>query len=443
MNYIPHTDDDRAAMLEACGLESADALFAAIPESLRPASWNLPEGKSEQEIAGAFAGLAAAGEQTPPSFMGAGYYDHYIPAAVDELSSRSEFLTAYTPYQPELSQGTLQAIYEYQTHICRLTGMDAANASLYDGGTALFEACRIALRKGKRNRIVVDGGVHPQHVRMVRTHAERLGVEWDVLPAHPGPADREALMARVDGDTAAVVVQNPNFYGAIDDHSDIAARCREHKVLLIQSVNPHALTLLKTPGETGADIAVGEGQGLGNPLSFGGPSLGFMAARQKLVRHMPGRLAGRTTDRDGRDCFVLTLQAREQHIRRRKATSNICTNQAHCALRAHLYLSLLGREGLKQTALLCHRRARYAHRRLTAIDGIETVTPEPFFHEFAIGLPRDAGEAVEALAARGVIAGVPLKLYDPEHPRRLLVAVTEKRSKQDIDLLAAHLEDLL
>ncbi len=430
-------------MLAACGVSSVSELFAEIPAEMAPKSFDLPAPKSEMEVREYFHEAAGRNAAGITSFLGGGFYDHFIPSAIDALVSRSEFYTAYTPYQPELSQGTLQAIYEYQTHIARLTGMEVANASMYDGGTALCDACRMAVSATDRGRIVVDGGVNPLYIRMLRTYTANLPVEISETPASPGRADRARIFAQLDDKTAALVLQNPSFFGAADDHADIVRRCHELGILVIQVVYPMALAVLKTPAETCVDIAVGEGQSLGLPLSFGGPYLGFLATTSALVRKMPGRLVGRTKDSSGRCAFVLTLQAREQHIRREKATSNICTNSALCALRAHIYLSLFGREGFKEVAHLCHSKAAYAQERLGKIPGVQVAADVSFFNEFVVLLPIDAGEAAGKLLKQGMAPGLPLGIFYPGMEQALLVAVTEKRTRGEIDSLAEALERLL
>jgi glycine dehydrogenase subunit 1 len=443
MSYIANTAPQRAAMLRACGADSVEDLFRCIPASARPRSFALPPPKSEMETLERFREIASRNDAHLTCFLGGGFYDHFIPAAVDALVSRSEFYTAYTPYQPELSQGTLQAVYEYQTDICRLTGMDAANASMYDGGSALCEACQMALQATGRNRIVLDGGINPVYRKMLDSYATNLSIELAQTPPQPAPADRVALQRELNDQTAAVILQNPNFFGVADDYADVVAMCRRKGVLVILAVYPTALACLKTPGETGADIAVGEGQPLGLPLAFGGPYLGFMATTRKLVRRLPGRLVGRTLDREGREAFVLTLQAREQHIRREKSSSNICTNEGLCALRAHVYLCLLGKSGFRRVAELCHAKARYALERLRAIPGVEALDEHPFFNEFVLRLPMDAGHVAGMLAAQGIACGLPLGRFYPEMANLLLVAVTEKRTKRDIGIFAETLEAAL
>ena len=443
MGYIANTAGQREEMLKACGAASVDELFACIPPALRPKSFQLPRPRSELEAHNFFKEVAGRNYSHLTNFLGGGFYDHFIPAAVDALASRSEFYTAYTPYQPELSQGTLQAIYEYQTGICRLTGMEVANASVYDGGTALYEACQMALHATGRGRIVMDGGLNPVYRKMLYSYTANLCIEFTEIPVTHGQSDRRHVFQALKDNTAAVILQNPNFFGVMDDASDIVKHCHERGILVIQSVYPIALALLKTPGEIGADIATGEGQSLGIPLAFGGPYLGFMATTKELVRKLPGRLVGRTVDRLGREAFVLTLQAREQHIRREKATSNICTNEALCALRAHIYLSLLGRRGLKDVASLCYAKARYAMERFKAIRGVSVMEESPTFNEFVIRLPIDAGDLAGMMVERGLAPGLPLGRFYPGMERCLLVAITEKRTKFEIGTLAEAMEAVL
>jgi glycine dehydrogenase subunit 1 len=443
MSYIAATKAQQREMLKTCGVSSIAELFTDIPRSLAPKSFSLPSGKSELEVYSMLSGLASQNYSHLINFMGGGFYEHFIPAAVDALAGRSEFYTAYTPYQPELSQGTLQAIYEYQTDICRLTAMEVSNASLYDGGTALYEACQMAIRVTQRPRVIVDGGVNPIYRKMLYCYTANLSIDFNEIPVSHGQSDREKVFAALDDRTAAVILQNPNFFGVIDDHSDIVAYCHSKGILAIQSVYPIAMALLKPPGEIGVDIATGEGQSLGLPLSFGGPYLGFMATSKKLVRKMPGRLVGRTTDAKGRQGFVLTLQAREQHIRREKATSNICTNEALCALRAHAYLSLLGKEGLKKVATLCLNKAQYAKERVKAIPGVKVMESSPTFNEFTVLLPIDAAEAAGKMIEQGFAPGFPLGRYYPGMENYLLVAVTEKRTKYEIGSFAETLEHVL
>jgi len=440
MSYIANTESQRREMLKVCGARSIDDLFSDIPEALRPKSFSLPKGRSELEIYSYFKKLAGQNYSHLTCFVGGGFYDHFIPAAVDALASRSEFYTAYTPYQPELSQGILQAIYEYQTDICRLTGLDVSNASLYDGGTALYEACQMAVHATGRRKVIMDGGINPIYRKMIRSYTANLSIEFVETPVTHGQSDRKRLFEALDDCTAAVLLQNPNFFGVIDDHSDIVKKAHELGIVAVQSVYPVALALLKTPAEQGFDIATGEGQSLGIPLSFGGPYLGFMAAKKALVRKMPGRIVARTVDAAGRPGFVLSLQAREQHIRREKATSNICSNEALCALRAHIHLSMLGKEGLKSVAQLCFDKAHYAKERIKAIPGVKVMESSPTFNEFTVKLPIDAGECVGRMVELGFAAGFPLGRYYEGMENYLLVAVTEKRTKYEIGRLAEALE---
>jgi glycine dehydrogenase subunit 1 len=443
MSFIANTDFQREQMLGRCGADSIDRLFEDIPGDLRPRSFSLPRGKSELDVRRRLEQCARSNFSHLVNFLGGGYYDHFIPSAVDAIASRSEFYTAYTPYQPELAQGTLQAIYEYQTDICRLTAMEASNASVYDGGTALYEACQMAIRATGRPRIIMDGGVNPIFRKMLYSYTANLSIDFREIPVAHGQSDREKIFSALTSDTAALVLQNPNFLGVIDNHQDIVEKCHSLGILVIQSVYPVALALIKPPGEIGVDIATGEGQSLGIPLSFGGPYLGFIATKKSLIRKMPGRIVGRTVDTLGREGFVLTLQAREQHIRREKATSNICTNEALCALRAHAYLSLLGKEGLRETALLCLNKAHYAKERLKAIPDVKVMDSSPTFNEFTVRLPTDAAEIVGKMIDLGFAPGFPLGIYYPGMENYLLIAVTEKRTKFDIGSFAETLEHVL
>lgn len=443
MPYVPHSDDDVRQMLDVIGVRTVDDLFADIPEEMRPASFDIPAGLSEMEVVSRIERLAAKNNTGFVSFLGGGFYDHYIPKAVDALSSRGEFLTAYTPYQPEASQGTLQAVFEYQTAVCRLLGMECANASAYDGGSSMFEAMMMAVRQTKRRKIILGEGLSPIYRTMLSSYTSNLNLELVTVPHCEGRSDFGALRDAVDGETAAVVVQNPNFFGCINDFTELFAHAKEMGALSIMSTYPILQSVLKTPGEMGADIAVAEGQSLGMPLSFGGPYLGIMTCTKKLVRQMPGRIAGRTQDLEGKTGYVLTLQAREQHIRRNKATSNICSNQALCALRSIIYMSLLGPEGLRRTAGISIERAHYAAERLSAIPGVTLLNDAPFGNEFAVRLPVNAFEAVDRLTDRGYVPGFPVGGYYKGMDDVLLVACTEKHSFEDIGILAEMLGGLL
>ncbi len=442
MSYVANTDAQRAEMLSVLG-KSMDDLFAVIRPDLLPKSFNLPPGRSELEVRRILANLAAKNRSDLVGFLGGGFYDHFIPAAVDSILSRGEFHTAYTPYQPEASQGTLQAMYEFQSAVCRLTGMEVANASLYDGGTALYEATMMALRVTGRRKVILDDTVNPIYRKMLRSYTTNLEIELSELPSKNGLTDRNRIAENLDDETAGVIVQNPNFFGCVDDFSDVAKIAHKAGALMIVSCYPISLGLLKTPGEMDADIATAEGQCLGLPLSFGGPYLGVMATRRKLVRKMPGRIVGRTKDREGRDGFVLTLQAREQHVRRNKATSNICTNESLCALGALAYLTLLGKQGLTEVAGLCASKAAYARRRLLAIRGVSARFEAPVFNEFVVDLPRPASDVINDLIEHGFAAGFPLSRYYRGMDNSILIAVTEKRTKEEIGKLAETLEGLL
>ena len=443
MPFISNTPEQQKQMLDDIGLEMEE-LFSDIPAELMCKSFNLPAGLNELEVRNRLAELAGKNYINLTCFLGGGFYDHFIPAAVYSIISRSEFYTAYTPYQPELSQGTLQSIYEYQSAICRLTEMEAANASLYDGGTAIYEAIMMALRITGRNKVIIDDSVNPIYRVMIRSYTRSRKIQLEQTHCDDGLANRSQIFESIDDKTAAVILQNPNFFGCIDDFTDIAAAAHEKGVLLIVSCYPISLGILKTPGAMGADIVTGEGQSLGMPMSFGGPYLGFMAAKKQYVRKMPGRIVGETTDKLGRRAYVLTLQAREQHIRRDKATSNICSNEALCALTAVVYLSLLGKEGLKETAQLCADKASYAYQRLTAIPKVKPhFRTKWFFNEFVLDLPCRAADGIAKLIEKGFAAGFPLSRYYEGMENSMLICVTEKRSKQQIDKLAEALESIL
>ncbi len=442
MPFISNTDQQRREMLAEIGMEAGE-LFADIPAELLSHPPDIPEGLSEQEVLGRMRELSEQNRTGLTGFLGGGLYDHYIPAAVDEIIGRSEFYTSYTPYQPELSQGTLQAIYEFQSMICRLTDMEVANASLYDGGTALYEAVMMAVRITGHQRVIVDETVSPIYRTILQSYTRNLGIEFVETKSDNGLPDGEHIREQLQASakTAAVVVQNPNFFGCVNDLTGLADLAHEHGSLLIASVYPISLGLLKTPGQMGADIVTGEGQSLGLPLSFGGPYLGFMATRKKYMRKTPGRIAGQTLDKNGQPSFVLTLQAREQHIRREKAMSNICTNQGLCALTATVYMSLLGKAGFGQVAQLCADKAWYAQQRLLQIPGVKLTFPTRwYFNEFVLDLPNHADRVVRRLLQEGVAAGFPLVRYYPKMENALMVAITEKRTKKEIDMFAHVLE---
>jgi glycine dehydrogenase subunit 1 len=436
VRFAPHTEDDVREMLAAVGASSIDDLFAQIPVPLRlERPLDLPHGVSEQEILADLASLARAntvGEDLI-CFAGAGAYDHFVPSVVWALAGRSELYTSYTPYQPELSQGVLQTLYEYQSMVCELTALDVSNASLYDGATALVEAVNMA-RAGGRSRILVADGVDPRSVETLRTYGRGSGYA-------PEPLGDDAATPTVAPDVAAVVVQHPNVYGVLEEVRRLAEAAHRAGAMLIQIFDPTSLGILAPPGELGADVAVAEGQPFGNRLNYGGPYLGMLATRIENVRRMPGRIVGATVDIDGRPGYVLTLQAREQHIRREKATSNICTNQTLMALAATIHLAWLGPAGLAELGRQCASKAAYAFDVLTAIPGVEPAFPgRAFFKEFTVRLPRPAAQARDALIDRGFLAGVPASWADETS---LIVAVTERRTRGEIDALAAAMAEVL
>lgn len=440
MPYIPTTDAERAAMLQTIGVSSIDELFADIPDDLRfRGRLNLPHALSEAETLQHLKDLAARNITTDDYvyFLGAGAYDHLIPAAVDYILARGEFQTAYTPYQAEISQGVLQAMYEYQSLICMLTGLDVANASLYDGASGVAEACIMAAAATGRGNVVISAGVHPEYRRVAETYLRHQGIEVRVAPLREGLSDAAAVRELIDGETAAVCLQQPNAFGLIEDMEPFGELAKGAGALFISVVDPISLAILKPPGLYGADIAVGEGQPLGVPLSFGGPYVGFIATREKLLRRLPGRIVGKTTDAEGRRGFVLTLQAREQHIRRERAASNICTNQALIALRATVYMALLGKEGLRQVAVQCVQKAAYAQRRLLALPGWSAPFRGRFFKEFVVRPPIDPVELNEALLEHKIVGGLPLGRWDPELADSMLLCVTEARTKDQIDGLVS------
>lgn len=439
MRYLPLTPEDRAEMLGVIGAKSIDDLFVDVPASARrDGTVDLPLHAGEIEVEREMAALArrnrSAGEGA--FFCGAGAYRHHVPATVDHIIQRSEFLTSYTPYQPEIAQGTLQVLFEFQTQVAALTGMEVANASLYDGSTGAAEAVMMAQRVTRRNKAVLSGGLHPHYVETVETLAHAAGVATQKMA--PAIDAEDAVIAAIDGETACVVVQTPNVFGTVTDVTKIAEAAHAAGALLIV-VTTEAVSygLLKSPGEMGADIAVAEGQSIGNGLNFGGPYVGLFACKEKFVRQMPGRLCGETVDADGQRGFVLTLSTREQHIRRDKATSNICTNSGLCALAFSIHMSLLGETGLRKLAALNHQKARALRDALAAVPGVEILTPR-FFNEFAIRLPRNAADLVETLAAHGIIAGVPFSRLDAGAGLDdvLLVAATETTLDVDITFFA-------
>ncbi|MBD3921255.1 aminomethyl-transferring glycine dehydrogenase subunit GcvPA [Paenibacillus sp. PR3] len=446
--YLPMTDQDEADMLQTVGAASIDELFRDIPDAVRYRG-TLPVSAQLDEPA-LWAHLRELAERNTDvsrciSFLGAGLYDHHIPAVIGHLISRSEFYTAYTPYQPEISQGELQAIFEFQSYICELTAMPVANASMYDGATALAEAGLLAAGAVRRKRLVVSRGVHPEARQLLATTARGIGleiIEVDYIAAN-GSTNLELLEQTLNDQTAAVIIQSPNFFGCIERIADIATLAQAQGALLAVSVNPLSLGLLEPPGRLGADIVVGDAQPLGIPQSFGGPTCGFFAVAEPLMRRMPGRIVGQTVDRSGKRGFVLTLQAREQHIRREKATSNICSNQALLALCAAVYLSVMGKQGIQEAALLNARKAHFAASAAASVPGYSMPMAAPFFNEFVLRLPDKLSYAAlsERLWSDGILAGYDLEQSYPELAGHMLLAVTEKRTRADIDRLLARLEE--
>ena len=426
-SYVPSTAQERQEMLASIGLCSIDELFSHIPDSLKlKGELNLPSGKSELEVCRTMEHIAAQNIVFDSIFRGAGAYDHYIPAIVKSVTGKEEFVTAYTPYQAEISQGVLQSIFEYQTMICELTGMDVSNASVYDGATAAAEAVNMCCERS-RNVVFCSAAAHPDTIEVVKTYCWASGHEFVLVPAKEGKTDWNSIVPQLDKKTTACLyIQSPNFFGQIEDVQQAAEAVHAVGAKLIMGCNPIALGLYKTPAELGTDIAVGEGQPLGMPLSFGGPYLGFMATTKAMMRKLPGRIVGETTDVDGKRAFVLTLQAREQHIRREKASSNICSNQALCAMTAAVYLAAVGPEGLKQVANLCYQKAHYLMQQLTAIPGITLRYQGPFFHEFVTD-QADANRILLKLEQEGILGGLPLS------DGGILWCATEKNSKEDID----------
>jgi len=446
MRYLPLTEADRHDMLAAIGVSSVDELFRDVPQAARIPGpiGGLPNFAGELEVERTLASMAgkniAVG--SVPSFVGCGAYKHHVPATVDYMVQRGEFLTAYTPYQPEISQGTLQVLFEFQTQVALLTGMDVANASMYDGATACAEAVMMANRLTRRKKAILSGGLHPHYRDTTTTDARFIGFEAVAMP--PAPRGGEDLMALVDENTSCVVVQNPDVFGHVRDYTALAQMCQAKGALLIVVVTEAvSLGLLTPPGEMGADIVAAEGQSLGNALNFGGPYVGLFAVKEKYVRQMPGRLCGQTVDADGRRGFVLTLSTREQHIRREKATSNICTNAGLCALAFSIHLSLLGEEGFTRLARINHHKAVQLADRLSGVKGVELVN-DSFFNEFTVTLPRDAAEVVEELAQRRILAGVPAsRLFAGALKDHLILAATETTTDSDMDALTKALSEVL
>ncbi|MBI5180019.1 MAG: aminomethyl-transferring glycine dehydrogenase subunit GcvPA [Nitrospirae bacterium] len=443
MGYVPNTEKDRKEMLRTIGVDDIEKLLTDIPEEIRlKKELNLPSPLSENELKKELLVLSEKNADLLhyTSFLGAGAYDHYIPSVVEHMVSRSEFYTAYTPYQAEASQGMLQSIYEFQSMICELTGMDVANASMYDGTSATAEAAMMALRITKRKEVIVSSALHPNYRTVLKTYLQGIGISIKEIPIKNGVTDIDTLS--ISDNTAAVIIQQPNFFGCIEELSAISAITKKFGSLFVVSVDPISMGILKSPGEFGADIVVGEGQSLGNSLSFGGPYLGFFATRKEHVRQMPGRLVGATVDAEGKRGYCLTLQTREQHIKRERATSNICTNQALCALAATVYLSVIGKEGLRKAAGLCLQKAHYSQREITKIKGFSSPFSASFFKEFVIKIPVSAEKILKELLKEKIIGGFDIGNYYPELKDHLLICVTEKRTREEIERLVNKIMEM-
>ncbi|MGB3339904.1 MAG: aminomethyl-transferring glycine dehydrogenase subunit GcvPA [bacterium] len=447
MHYLPLTPQDEKDILMRLGVSSfSELLDQIIPKDLQyNGKCGLPDAVSEYDVRKVLRQLANQNicSDEYVSFLGAGIYDHYIPAIVDSLLSRSEFYTAYTPYQAEVSQGTLQTIFEYQSVITELVGMDIANASMYDGGSGLAEACHMACTITGRKKVILADLIHPFYQKITHTYTQECGVEIVVCPSKDGIVDLEILEKLLDDSASCFCIQHPNFYGLLENVSDIERIVHKHGALFVSVVDPISLGIIAPPGEYNADIAVGEGQALGIPQGFGGPLLGIFAARQKYVRSIPGRIVGETTDVDGKRGYVLTLQTREQHIRREKATSNICTNEALCALSALIYLCSLGKQGIIDVGNLCVSKSHYLHKRIMELKGIKPLYKQEFFKEFLVSTEKPTHQVLDALLQYRIFGGVPLSIFDKKLKNQLLISVTEQRSKAEIDMFVDCLSKVL
>jgi glycine dehydrogenase subunit 1 len=445
-SYVPHTPEDRKKMMTYLGISDTNELFSDIPEQIRMQQpLNLPTAMSELTLDRHMQSYANKNLDFSKvtSFLGAGAYEHYQPSVVDAIIGRSEFYTSYTPYQPEISQGMLQAIFEYQTMVCELTGMDIANASMYDGPTALAEAGIVCCAQTRRNKLLVAGSVHPEYREVLRTYAAGQSIDVVELDVKSGTVDLNALSEYVNDEVAGVLIQYPNFFGCIEDVQAIAQIAHDNGALVVVNTYPVALGVLETPGALGADIVVAEGQSLGNSVSFGGPYLGVMAVRKELMRRLPGRIVGQTRDSDGNLGYVLTLQAREQHIRREKASSNICSNQALNALAATVYMSYMGKSGMEEVALQNYHKAHYLQSLVSQLPGVEVPFEQPFFNEFVIRLPKASDRIQNQLLDLGILFGLNLQSYYPDLKDCVLVNVTEVRTREEMDTLVKELEGLL
>lgn len=441
--YLPMTTEDKKEMLSFLGIQDVNELFTDIPENIRfKGKLNIPPALSEPEIVKYFSGLANKNVDSSSHayFLGAGIYDHYIPSTVNHVISRSEFYTAYTPYQPEISQGELQAIFEFQTMICELTGMEVANSSMYDGPTSLAEAANLAVGGAKGKKVLVSRAVHPESREILKVNAKGQGYDVVEIDIKDGVTDLAALEQAMDEQTAAVIVQYPNFFGLIEDLSSLEKVAHQHKSLFVVSSNPLSLGILQPPGAFGADIVVGDAQPFGIPMQLGGPTCGYFAVKEKLMRKIPGRIVGQTTDQEGRRGFVLTLQAREQHIRREKATSNICSNQALNALAASVAMSAFGKRGVQEMAILNVQKTQYAKNQIAKLEGYDLPYSGPVFNEFVVKVPGSVGELNRSLLSRQIVGGYDLGRDYPELEGHMLIAVTEIRTKEEIDSLVQGLE---
>ena len=443
MPYTPHTSHETKEMLDVIGLQNESDLFASVPNSLKISGLDLPKGLDEFSVFSKFKALANKNVTNKTMFMGGGYYDHIVPSAVDALSSRSEYYTAYTPYQAEASQGTLQVLYEYQSLICEVTGMDVSNASMYDGATAFAEAALMAVRITKRNKILIDASVNPNYIKVVQTYLSFRDIEVQVVSCKEDISDFSKVEEMIDDTIAAYMFQNPNFFGTIQDFTNISNKLHEHKALSVMSAYAVSLGVLKDPASIGVDIVSADGQCLGNYLSFGGPSFGMIASKQEYIRNIPGRIIGKTLDKHGKELFVLTMQAREQHIRRQRATSNICSNQNLLALRATIFLSLLGKNGFAQMAQLCLDKTEYLKNELSKLNHVQIVNTQSTFNEFVIKTNLDSCKFLEKLSNKNFYAGINLSNLYENKTNEVLISVTEKRTKEEMDNFVEAIGDIL
>lgn len=443
MPYTPHTNGQVKEMLDLIGLKKESDLFSSVPSELHISGINLPEGLDEYSTFEKFKSIAAKNVSNKIIFMGGGYYDHIIPSAVDALAGRSEFYTSYTPYQAEASQGTLQVLYEYQSMICELSGMDVSNASMYDGASALAESALMAVRISKRNKILIDGGINPSYIKVVETYLSFRDIEFEIIDTKNFKTNSQNVLDKIDDTVAGYLFQNPNFFGTIDDFTAIIEKLHEHKALAVISAYPISLGMLKDPASMGADIFCADGQCLGNYLSFGGPSFGMIATKEKYIRSLPGRIIGRTLDQNNNELFVLTMQAREQHIRRQRATSNICSNQNLLAVRSTVFMSIVGQDGLAEMANLSFSKASYLKEELSKVSGVEILNKEDTFNEFVISTPLSSDELLEKLKEKGFYAGINLANIDNKFKNEILISVTEKRTKEQMDNLVSTMGDVL